>query len=378
MPSRIRTMISPHRQNNFDLIRLLAAAQVVVAHAVGHTGLAKQLPAWGKQVFDALMLLPGVPVFFVISGFLITKSYEKNPADLGGYFWRRGLRIFPALWACLLVTLAVLASFGFLKPDFIFSKTLAAWLTGQVSFFQFWNPEHFRGFGIGVANGALWTITVELQFYAFIPILHFLGREKKSAYVLIAGLFLVSFASYCVMDDKVNGPGGFTGAPMFFKLLHVTLLPHLWMFLLGILIHWNFDALKTRLEGKFLHYLLGFVAFTWLLGTCVEHRSLPFYLAYLPSRALLALGTIAAAFTCRALSNRLLRGTDISYGIYIYHSVVINVLVQLGLMTSTRSVVAVYAGALVLALLSWHLVEKPALACKSASPRALWKRLTAS
>ncbi len=371
-------MISPPRQNNFDLIRLLAAVQVVGAHAVGHTGLAKELPAWGKQVFEALMLLPGVPVFFVISGFLITKSYEKNPADLGGYFWRRCLRIFPALWVCLLVTLAVLGSFGFLKPDFIFSKTFVAWLTGQVTFFQFWNPEHFRSFGIGVANGALWTITVELQFYAFIPVLHFLDREKTAAKALIAGLFLVSFASYCVMDDKVNGPGGFTGAPMYFKLLHVTLLPHLWLFLLGILIHWNFESLKSRVEGKFLHYLLGFVAFTWLLGTCVEHRSLAFYLAYLPSRTLLALATIAAAFSCRSLSHQLLRGTDISYGIYIYHSIVINVFVHIGLMTSLRSVGLVYVGALVLALLSWHLVEKPALACKSVSPGALRKRLAAS
>ena len=371
-------MISPHRQNNFDLIRLLAAAQVVVAHAIGHTSLASQLPAWGRQIFDALMLLPGVPIFFVISGFLITKSYERNPADLGGYFWRRGLRIFPALWVCLLVTLAVLGSFGFLKPDFIFSKTFVAWLAGQVSFFQFWNPEHFRSFGIGVANGALWTITVELQFYTFTPLLHFLGRRRMPAKALIAGLFLISFASYCVMDDTVNGPGGFTGAPMFFKLLHVTLLPHLWMFLLGVLIHWNFESLKSRLEGKFLHYLLGFIAFTWLLGNYIEHRSLPFYLAYLPSRALLALATIAAAFSCRSLSNQVLRGTDISYGIYIYHAVVINVLVQLGLMTSLRSVALVYAIALVLAVLSWHLIEKPMLACKSASPRTLWKRLTTS
>ena len=219
---------------------------------------------------------------------------------------------------------------------------------------------------------------MELQFYAFIPLLHFLGREKKSARSIIAVLFLVSFASYCVLDDKVNGPGGFTGAPMLFKLLHVTLIPHLWMFLLGILIHWNFDALKSWLEGKFLYYLLGFIAFTWLLGTCVEHRSLPFYLAYLPSRALLTLATIAGAFSLRPLSNQVLRGTDISYGIYIYHSIVINVLVQLGLMTSLRSVGLVYAGAFLLALLSWHLVEKPALACKSASPRALWKRITGS
>ena len=371
-----RTMISPHRQNNFDLIRLLAAAQVVVAHAIGHTSLVKQLPAWGKQAFDALMLLPGVPVFFVISGFLITKSYEKNPADLGGYFWRRGLRIFPALWICLIVTLLVLGGFGFLKPEFLFSKTFVAWLAGQVSFFQFWNPEHFRGFGIGVANGALWTITVELQFYVFIPLLHFLNGGRKSARSLVAGLFFVSFASFCVLDAKVNGPGGFTGAPLVFKLLQVTLIPHLWMFLLGVLIHWNFETLRSRIEGKFVYYLLGFMVFTWLLGSYVGYRSLPFYLAYLPSRVLLAMATIAGAYSFRSLSERLLRGTDISYGIYIYHAVVINVLVQLGLMTSMLSVGLVYGVAISLALLSWHLVEKPALACKSVSPRAFWQRLT--
>ena len=142
-----------------------------VAHAIGHTDLKNQLPAWGRQVFDALMMLPGVPVFFVISGFLIAKSYEKNPADLAGYFWRRGLRIFPALWVCLIFTLVVSAPSDFLARTSCLSKTFFAWLAGQVSFFQFYNPEHFRGFGIGVANGALWTITVELQFYVFVPIL---------------------------------------------------------------------------------------------------------------------------------------------------------------------------------------------------------------
>lgn len=373
-------MISSHRQNNFDLIRLLAAAQVVVAHAIGHTALAKQLPGWGKQLFDALMLLPGVPVFFVISGFLIMKSYEKNPSDFTGYFWRRGLRIFPALWVCLFVTLAVLGGFGLLGADFVASKTFVAWLAGQVSFFQFYNPGHFREFGIGVANGALWTITVELQFYVFIPILHHLAGGPKGATKLaksaVAALFFLSFASYCIMDGKVNGPCGFTGAPMLFKLLHVTLIPHLWMFLLGILIHWNFEALRTWIEGKFLWYMSGYVVFTGLLCAFVEHRSLPFYLAYLPSRTLLAFATIAGAFSFRSLSQRLLGGTDISYGIYIYHSIVINVMVQLGMMTSMLSVGIVYAVSIVLALLSWHGIEKPALACKAASPRALWVWIT--
>ncbi len=370
-------MISPNRLNNFDLIRLLAAAQVVVAHAIGHTPLANQLAPWGKRLFDAFMLLPGVPVFFVISGFLIARSFEKNPAEVTGYFWRRGLRIFPALWVCLFFTLVVLGSFGFLHGDFLFSKTFAAWLAGQVSFFQFYNPEHFRGFGIGVANGALWTITVELQFYVFIPIFHFLTASRPFVRKwLVTALFLISFASYCIMDHQVNGPGGFTGAPIAFKLLHVTLIPHLWMFLLGILIHWHFDRLKPWIEGKFLPYFLGYAAFMALLVTFIDHRSLPFYLAYLPSRILLALATIAAAYSARPLSQKLLGGTDISYGIYIYHSIVINVMVQLGWMNSFTTLFGVYAASIVLALLSWHLVEKPALACKAASPRDWWGRLS--
>ena len=368
-------MISPNRLNNFDLIRLLAAMQVVVAHAIGHTPLVMQLSPWGRQLFEALMLLPGVPVFFVISGFLIAKSFERNPTDVAGYFWRRGLRIFPALWVCLLVTLAVLGGFGFLQGEFLFSKTFAAWLAGQVSFLQFYNPEHFRGFGIGVANGALWTITVELQFYVFIPILHYLTTARPLVRKwLVAALFLISFASYCVMDHHVNGPAGFSGAPIPYKLLHVTLIPHLWMFLLGILIHWNFDRLRPWLEGKFLPYLLGYAVFMTLLVTLIDHRSLPFYLAYLPSRILLALATIAAAYSARPLSQKLIGGTDISYGIYIYHSIVINVMVQLGWMGSFSAVTAVFAASVGLALLSWHLVEKPALACKAASPRALWNR----
>lgn len=372
-------MSALHRQNNFDLIRLLAALQVVIAHAIGHTHLVNELPAWGKQLFDAFMMLPGVPIFFVISGFLISASFERNPHDLVGYFWRRGLRIFPALWVCLIVTIATLAIFGFITRDFVFSKTFFAWLAGQVSFFQFYNPEQFRDFGIGVANGALWTITVELQFYVFIPILYWLtgSRDQKEKFSgsILAVLFVLSFPIYCLMDHQVNGPGGFTGAPIAYKLLHMTLIPHLWMFILGISIHRNFEKLRDLITGKFIWWMGGYVVFMALLTWVVAERSALFYLAYLPSRILLAFATISAAFSARALSGKLLGQTDISYGIYIYHSIVINVLVQLGMLNSMLSVGAVYVISIVLALMSWHWVEKPSLACKSFSPLSIWHRL---
>ncbi|MBC8127898.1 MAG: acyltransferase, partial [Gloeobacteraceae cyanobacterium ES-bin-144] len=127
-------MATVHRSNNFDLIRLVAAGQVVLSHAIGHTGLRGTLTEWQRQIFDLFVWLPGVPIFFVISGFLISRSFERNQADLAGYFWNRSLRIFPALWVCLAVTLVLLGLFGFLPLQFLTSPTFGAWLAGQVSF----------------------------------------------------------------------------------------------------------------------------------------------------------------------------------------------------------------------------------------------------
>jgi peptidoglycan/LPS O-acetylase OafA/YrhL len=367
-------MSSPHRLNNFDLIRLLAATQVVLAHAIGHTPLVDQLPPWGKQLFDALLMLPGVPVFFVISGFLITQSFERNPDQWKGYFWRRGLRIFPGLWVCLLMTLAALAAFGFLTGDFVLSKSFAAWLAGQVSFFQFYNPEHFRDFGIGVANGALWTITVELQFYLFIPLFHWLVRGRDAARAaLSAVLCAVSFGIFCLMDHHLNGPGGYGAAPLVYKLLFVTLAPHLWMFLLGVAIHRHFGRLRPLIEGKFLIWIAAYALVMWGLHTLVDFRSSTYYLGYFPARVILAMATISAAFSLPWLSNRLLRGTDLSYGTYLYHSVVINVFVELGWLTTLWSVPGILAISILAALFSWHVVEKPALAMKDAP--GWWKGL---
>src|SRR5690606_25016210 len=154
------------------------------------------------------------------------------------------------VWICLLVTLAVLAGFGFLTGDFVRSGTFWSWLAGQATFVQFFNPDQFRGFGIGVANGALWTITVELQFYVFVPLLYatLLGRwSGLVSNLLLTALFLISFLVYRRLDIEMNGPGGYVATPIPWKLVFVTLAPHLWMFLLGIAIHRHFGSLRTWL-----------------------------------------------------------------------------------------------------------------------------------
>jgi len=373
-------VITPsHRSNNFDLIRLIAALQVVIAHAIGHTALLDTLSGWQRTAFDWFLEFPGVPVFFVISGFLIARSYERSRDDPAGYAWRRCLRIFPALWVCLIVTIAVLAGFGFLTGGFVASSTFWGWLAGQATFVQFFNPEQFRDFGIGVANGALWTITVELQFYVFVPLLYatFLGKWRgTAANLLMAGIFAVSFLIYCRMDMEMNGPGGYAGTPMLWKLVFVTLAPHLWMFFLGIAIHRNFESLAQWLEGKFVPYLAAYVILLVISGMWLPDHSVAFYALHLPTRIVLALATISAAYSARGLAGRLLGGTDVSYGVYIYHSIVINVLVELGQMRSLLSVVWVIFITGILAWVSWTFIEKPALSHKADPLSGLWKRVS--
>src|SRR2546423_15512292 len=87
------------RRNNFDLLRLLAAASVIFSHAF--------LLAENSQDHDPLMMLTGqtvlgvvgVFVFFTISGYLITQSFEMTRSPLV-FLAKRGLRIFPGLILC--------------------------------------------------------------------------------------------------------------------------------------------------------------------------------------------------------------------------------------------------------------------------------------
>ena len=59
-----------------------------------------------------LALFPGVPVFFLISGLLISRSYETN-RNLREYAVNRSLRIFPGLVVCVALNLLAVASTGY-------------------------------------------------------------------------------------------------------------------------------------------------------------------------------------------------------------------------------------------------------------------------
>ncbi|WP_298977131.1 acyltransferase [uncultured Campylobacter sp.] len=154
--------------NNFNLLRLIAALQVMFVHANGYLADKSDL----SQNITSILNFSGVTVFFLISGFLISMSYAKNQ-DLKTYIKNRILRIYPGLYVNIFISIVILYIFIDLNFDFNFFK----WLLTQISFLQFYNLEASRAFGTGEINAPLWTISIELVFYAVLPIVFFINKK---------------------------------------------------------------------------------------------------------------------------------------------------------------------------------------------------------
>jgi peptidoglycan/LPS O-acetylase OafA/YrhL len=349
------------RVNNFDLIRLLAALQVAIVHIVSY--LRPSDPVLARVGFG-LGLFPGVPVFFLISGFLIARSLEQS-TSLKAYYRNRCLRIYPALWICLLVTVGIILACGVRAIGVASSTDWLIWWADNMIGLESYRAAFLDSIGTGQINGSLWTIPVELEFYLLLPGIYSLLRLREHR--RNAPLVILLIVSAAIRLGCVNGaPLSRIGAS---SLLLPTVIPYLWMFLVGVLAQRNWPAIRHWLAGRFHWWLLGYllaraVAAHWHIGSGGVEINPAFYV-------LLTGVVLSGAMSARSLSNRLLRRNDISYGTYIYHMPVVNLMLQYAAAPSVSSVAMALAASLALAAASWRLVEKPFLAQKHGSMREL-------
>ena len=183
------------RENNLDLIRFIAASAVVVAHAYP--------VAYGSDTFEPLFRVTGtstfgrvaVMVFFVISGFLITASFQRSRSVLD-YVLARVLRIFPALIVVCALTCFVLGPL--LTTLDVGSYLHSTRVYGYLLWTPIW-PMHDLGLpGVlesGVAyprtiNASLWTIPYELLCYVAVLALGLFGLLRRW---LVVCLFVASW-----------------------------------------------------------------------------------------------------------------------------------------------------------------------------------------
>lgn len=327
------------RINNLEWLRLTFAMQVVFVHAAHHLSFGYKLPSFISN-------FPGVPAFFFVSGFLIYSSYLNAPGKR--YFENRFLRLFPGLFVvtvggALVVLLA--QGWGSFQDNL---RIFAVWFLAQVTLGQAYNPELFRTVGVGVINGSLWTITTEIVFYLCVPVIVWL--EKRFRFTVVA-LCLVSFAVYATGPDLLHAP--IRGDKTLFDLMALTPLVWGWMFGFGILAVKYYKQIESLVKYAPVLVLplvaMIFVGDGILFQASGNRLGLIYFACYVGLIMWFAfwLPHIRLSF-------------DLSYGAYIWHMPIINMLLVLSIPDVALAILIT----LIISALSWFWVEKPVLKLK--------------
>jgi len=332
-----------HRDNNFDFLRVFAALMVVYGHGwvlSTNTG-----PGFWGVPFARI----GLDIFFSISGYMVTGSWMRTP-DLRSFFAKRALRILPGLAACVLFTTFVLGARLTRLPlgEYLTSQGTFKYLANIVLHPTLYLPGVFEGMKLGGAvNGSLWSLFPEALCYLTVPVFAMLAiRTRMWALglggVLAGGLGLWLFYGYAGDVLVVNA------TDVKYMLVQVP------FFFIGGL----FRLLEDRVPGLYRAdvALLGYTL-NWMVSSWYGWWNVPVEWATLPYMAL-CFGRMSMP-----VLRRTGRFGDFSYGLYLYAFPVQQVI--LGAMPHDEyPILTCMVLTLPFAVLSWHLVEAPALRWK--------------
>ena len=293
----------------FELLKFLAAFQVMYGHLVTHYKL-EQWEINGVPVF-AKILSPfmGVPVFFALSGYFIWKSLSRKKVTAAAYGYRRFIRIYPELWVVVAITAISILVLYYRNLSLV---PFSAWIITQSTFMQFWTPSCLRGYGVGCPNGSLWTILVFVQFYIVVFILYPVLHNSKK--IIWGGVLTVSAVLNVV-------PRLFSNAvpEILYKLYKQTLFPYLTIFMLAAFLAEYEDEFRKIFHSKWLC-----VALYVLLAI-----GLPFDVKGAGYSLITAALITVFAITFGNIVNCPFRITDISYEVYLVHMPIANVFIEL-------------------------------------------------
>lgn len=337
--------------NNLDLIRLIAATQVAVKHILIHLGI-------DEHYVEILNVFPGVPIFFLLSGFLIFQSFN-NSKSLPDFFINRFLRIYPALVVCFVFTVSLILLSGYLTFSSLAQPNFLSWVAAQLTIVQFYNPDFLRSYGTGVANGSLWTISIELQFYILTPILFYITRRSPLLWAFLICIFIaVSQVARLFADNS-----------MVWKFFYVSFIPWIYMFILGAWLSTRPDIIEFIRQRSLFTVLFAY----FLVETIAYYLHFPIVGNEINTISFLFLSALIfkLAYYKPNFSSAILGKNDISYGIYIYHMPIVNYMIFKSWTGSVAYAMACIVAVYAIALLSWHIVERPALKLKRKSLRAV-------
>ncbi len=334
------------RDNNFNLIRFIAASLVLYSHSFPLVlGEGNYEPI--RQIIGTTWANIAVDVFFIISGFLITSSYfaQKN---LTAFVWSRVLRIYPALIVATIF--CVFLGLGFTTwrvQDYINLQTVRFFLKNTTLFFgtDYYLPGVFLDNPEGAVNGSLWTLPFEVWMYVIL------------ALTLIFVAYISKRVTFLSARNVLGYMGVFAIGLYIFNHFQNTLPIHLVRLFAMFFIGATFFAWREKIHLSSKWILLGIPLLlapainkdVFFVVYCFVLPFLVFYTAYIPSGKIRNFNEIG----------------DYSYGMYIYAFPVQQSVIALVPNVSVTTVMIVSFGVtLLFAMLSWHLIEKRFLKMK--------------
>lgn len=333
-----------NRGPGFDTVRLVAACGVMLHHSLGiEMDIVHDDPLYTFSHGYTHLGIMAVAVFFSISGFLVTPGLMKS-GNVLEYLSRRFMRIMPLLTVVVLVTALIIGPLLSSLParDYYAQPATWAYLKNITTSLSLELPGIVNHSGTSAVNAPLWTLRFEWLCYLIVALasVTLVLRHR----VLFLVFWLVCIAAFPILH-------GFTG-PEELNSQASTLLYLFAYFGAGVTLALFADRIaQTRL-------LVGaaLIMLTAALGLGLGVLLAPILVTYI------AVGLGVTRVPWSDFLNR----ADLSYGIYLTHSIVLTILINIH---EFRSAAALFAACLVLsfgiALATWTFIEKPALAHKS-------------
>lgn len=339
------------QKNNFDFLRLIFSVFIIIRHSYDLTGAEQKdwIGQFSHQQASIAMLC--FNCFFVMGGYMVFLSLlrSRNVID---FYWKRIVRIFPALFVVLLLT-ALYAQFVYEgSVPYLHNPEVWSYLPNNLSLVNL--QYNIRGVFEhnpypSAINGSLWSIPYEIGFCVLLSVLFFCRKN-------IGVVRLVLFIAYTLL---------FTAAIQFSDTsIHFFIGQFNGKYLLELGTHFTAGCLLASLNlekpgtRKLLLGIGGalFVIALWF----------PFYYAlqYIFIPLILIPTGLASTKYIRGLSKKI---GDLSYGLYIYSFPVQQTLIYYFGLTYKQLIPASIAITFVLACFSWHVIEKRAMRLKALS-----------
>lgn len=329
-----------HRDNCFDFLRYLFAFSLILVHFCTLTE---------TEQFWVISGQTRVKAFFTITGFLVVYSFIRR-GNIKVYIRKRINRIIPAYMVVVLVCFIAGIILTKISPtQFLCNSQSYHYLLANLSFLNFLEPSLpglFTDNPDIAVNGSLWSMKYEVLFYILVPFIIWLMRRKGKTTIMI-----VIFAFHIVYHGLFDYLEDHYTNPLFSAVNHASFNTIIYFFSgMAILLYFDY----------FCHYIKYIFPICVLLTIILNLADISI-LNYIEPLIFSSL-IIGTAYYLKPL-NFLQRYDNISYGLYLYHFPVTQIIIQYKIdqYNIFLAFIIMLIATTILATISWRLIEKPIL-----------------